>query len=316
MDWFTSEGTLKLILFQPWGEWENTSNLKTHLSIPGFALPRNLGWKHLCTPQISCANVGFFLCLCSFRSKDREQQVGSVHPTKGKAGKDGETQSCSFVIILKNTCRYFLALYHTLLCCFYGEQSSKSLSRLCASAAAILEQVNDDCVCATAATRAVFVWVLGKSLFILWREQTSLQMDPANLSAFYFLVSFLVVMPAVFQESFLRPWAHLWISLCLSYAEMLNFYNCSAFSCWHQVHMWMYLMLLEKESGLRGFEIQKLGCKMILESVNNTEMESTSTGSVYFLFFFLLSRVTGQLMWCTLCFNVGWCFFIDEIVNF
>jgi len=32
----------------------------------------------------------------------------------------------------------------------------------------------------------------------------------------------------------------------------------------------MYSMLLEKECGVRGFEIQKLHCKMILESLNNT----------------------------------------------
>lgn len=59
----------------------------------------------------------------------------------------------------------------------------------CASAADILEQVNDLSVFVCHSSQAgLCLCVLGKSLFILQREQTSLQMEPANLSPFYFLV--------------------------------------------------------------------------------------------------------------------------------
>lgn len=61
-------------------------------------------------------------------------------------------------------------------------------------------------------------------------------------------------------------------------------------------------MLWEKESGLRGFEIQKLGCKIILESVNDTKIKCTSISSVYFLFFYFEQgyRLIHILMWLVL----------------
>lgn len=71
-----------------------------------------------------CENVGFFPVSAASGAKTVQSLEGSrlgVSPNEEEeeqmAGKDGETQSCSFPLCnnSKTTLRYFLFLYHSLL---------------------------------------------------------------------------------------------------------------------------------------------------------------------------------------------------------
>lgn len=110
-------------------------------------------------------------------------RVGVFTQTRGRRNKWQQRRGrlkavpFPFAIILKNTWRYSLGLYHSLMFLWRKEFQIHE-HRLC-QCCWYFGQVND---------LIVFVYILGKSLFIFWKEQTSLQMDPANLSPFYFLV--------------------------------------------------------------------------------------------------------------------------------
>lgn len=168
---------------------------------------------------------------------------------------------------------------------------------------------------------AVFTYVLGKSLFTVQTEQMSLQLVPANLSPFSCLITSSNVTSWTLSEVLdgsSDKWEFIYGLLCaypvqkwcVSIIVLTFFY-------WHCVNMWMYSMLLEKESGIRGFEIQKSDCKMILESVNNTKMKCTSITVLYINFkCYSSDSITVQFMQCTLWLNRDWCFLIAEIVKF
>lgn len=98
------------------------------------------------------------------------------------------------------------------------------MSTDCASAAGILGQVND-CVC-----------VYFKEEFVYFLKGTDVPAD-GSCQFISFLFSCLIsssngsVVSGILSDVLDLARIHLWISLCLTCAEMLNFYNCSASLC-------------------------------------------------------------------------------------
>lgn len=109
----------------------------------------------------------------------------------------------------------------------------------CASAADILEQVNDLSVFVCHSSQAgLCLCVLGK--FVYSPKGTDVPADGA-CQFISFLFSCLIsssnvsTVPGILSEVLDLARIRLWISLCLSSAEMFNFYICSASLCWLQV---------------------------------------------------------------------------------
>lgn len=151
------------------------------------------------------------------------------------------------------------------------------------------------CLCATAA-RLGCVCVYFREEFVYSPKGTDVPADGA-CQFISFLFSCLIsssIVPGILSEVLDLARIHLWIffmSVLCRYVKFLHLFLSSLLAA--------SSMLWEKESGLRGFEIQKLGCKIILESVNNTKIKCTSISSVYF-YFEQGYRLIHILMWLVL----------------